>query len=140
MLHDTKYTEYLIQELNLSKSYYDDWSEGGTYGTCWDEDGPSKLEADTEMTYLQFNEYHIVLKDLMKYFNIKTTLEDAIETHKYSLYTDEIDECDYYGGCETRGKISFDTDKLINSILKEKCNKENLTVHEAQELLPEYFL
>ena len=48
------YAKYLIDENDLLYNYSEQWSNGGTYGTCWDVDGPSNCSYDTPIDYSNY--------------------------------------------------------------------------------------
>lgn len=88
--HKMDYICYL-----LCKSKYpviltsDKWCTGGTYGTCWDENGPSELPAYDAPSY----EEAFDLDDIIKTFNLPTNF-----SFKSAISVESTSEADYYGG------------------------------------------
>jgi hypothetical protein len=107
-----------------------EWCTGGTYGTCWDEDGPRELGVDDpEEKY--FNEYKIVID----YF-----MNDPEKYEKYEYFINEgtRSESDYYGGEQYSSYWHFRTDDLIKQILKDLYNVTD--VDKIKDTHPELFL
>lgn len=129
------YAKYLVNKNELMNTYSARWADGGTYGTCWDENGPSDCSHDTPTDQFTFYEYDYVLE---KFFD---EVNDIIrERYKNCLIEDEESETDYYGGCAEYGILYFNTEGLIRDILEDLYGYKNMSIDEAKYELPELFL
>lgn len=132
---DKLYAEYLMGEMGFTPEYSIEWFNGGTYGTCWDENGPSEVVPEEPLTYKDFDVYYEILG---KFFSDPKSVETEF---LHCLTQDEYSENDYYGGVEYIGTLTFNSIELIDAILQNKYNtKPNLTLSEAKDVLPELFL
>ena len=130
-----KYSEYLQIEHKLSSYYDEQWCEGGTYGTCWDEEGPSECSTEPAIDCYSFNDYDKILN--LVFNEISNTVRDR---YSHNLTISEYSESDYYGGIAEYGNIIFDTIPLLDDVLSDIYGYENMTLEQARYALPELFL
>ena len=135
----SSYADLLKAEFKFDDTYYETWSLGGTYGTCWDEDGPSEISAQEPLDELNYEDYELVIKKLWG------SIPDEIFQKKLDQYKEVLDytedsESDYYGGCEENSTISFNTTELINMYLLDKFKLHYPTTQQMKLKFPEYFL
>jgi len=87
------------------------WSTGGTYGTCWDEDGPSVVCPDEPLALF------LVLKSLLPLFQALDICPDNLDT-LYPAYVTLVEdsEADYYGGVEEFASWHIDLEGLLDQL------------------------
>jgi hypothetical protein len=84
---------------HMSTKFNISWSGGGTYGTCWDEDGPTEMSEDDEPEMTELDSF------LEKYFSdFDISYEIKLKADSHTDY-----ENDWYGGQSStnRKSISF---------------------------------
>ncbi len=130
------YAEYLLDTLDMERITYEEWSDGGTYGTCWDEDGPSELSADTPVPAVEVAEVQRLLQEYECY-PLSPVLDNTIQ----DLATfDDAGEGDYYGGFEEKTRMTLDLSRVLEAILLYRYNMEPCSLEEAKISHPEMFL
>jgi hypothetical protein len=133
-----KLANRILPEAIESETYTGDNS---TYGTCWDEDGPTKEYAD-------YDEFHpsLLLEEMKPMFDFFGVTEKDINVDKYEDFlfeTFEDSEGDYYGGCHTSVIFILIKENLLKLIISKKLGYDiydNVLVEEFEEMHPEYFL
>jgi len=115
-VYKADYVEYIKEENNF-QNYIETQEyvlEGSTYGTCWDEDGPSETTPDDPYHFTDFTE----LEKIFKKMNIPYTEENY---NKIESVIEEEDrsEGDYYGGYAYKEVYRVEVTLLIKAILKE---------------------
>jgi hypothetical protein len=123
--------QYLIHCNNWSQSYESEtWTkEGSTYGTCWDENGPSEA-SPTEPPNLE--EVYGV-SDIFKKFHIDIK---TVDNYSSVFYEGDYYESDYYGGIMYYGYFKYNTRNLIEALAQKKYGtSENLS-----KIAPELFI
>ena len=87
------------------------WSTGGTYGTCWDEHGPTPVDADCEGR-IDRTDFHDLFVVLDKLYNTKVD-ENIAEFYDDLFDTDTDYEDDYYGGCQNSEFRTVSIERLV---------------------------
>ena len=125
--------QYFISRYNLKYYQSSYWCVGGTYGTCWDEDGPSECSVDEP---LDIKEYDCFI-DVLKAFNV----QDKFDTYAdLFVYIDVEHEWDYYGGCQENARYCFGMRKLIKQILMDKYNMYSFDMDDLKTQCPELLI
>ena len=129
---------YLIQRYKKQYNLYDsykseNWSKGGTYGTCWDENGPSTLSEEDPISITDFYEFVNTLALISNNTANPLDYESCIEEV-------QEDEADYYGGCAYYGFYVFNTDILIKSYLVNTYGITNFSKTYVEKNYPELLI
>jgi len=102
-----KYEMAICSELGINETLRStNWTTGGTYGTCWDDDGPTEVSPDSPINIFDTYDFSDFTK-LVEYLHRTEKLslgniEDKYgEKYLYIMMTDYEDESDYYGGCQS---------------------------------------
>ena len=112
----------------------DRWCLGGTYGTCWDEDGPTPLQEENPLPIEEFFELRDVLKQVFPDQDINyITVESLLETTGDS-------EWDYYGGSAEYARYDVHTADLIDSLFRELYNIKDISIDTVKQKYPELFI
>ena len=109
------------------------WTTGGTYGTCWDIEGPQKCSIEEEEPLSSFYEYVEILK-----FYYPNNLDDMIKEFQYVCEIKDTSEGDYYGGHQLLSFWAMDTRYLLESIHKKMYGIEDFD--NVRETHPEILL
>jgi len=112
--------------------------DGSTYGTCWDDNGPTEEQAD----YFEFHPTLLMdkMKPLFDFFGIDG-YELNLDEHQDFLFDEyETEEGDYYGGCSLRVRYDLNNENLVRLIVSKKFGYDNITKEEFEEKHPELFL
>ena len=133
------YLDALVNEVDIYDTKSSEYTTGGTYGTCWDEDGPSDCQVDYD-DYDLLTEYSF--KNILKLFDleVKDLSEKTIEECKSIVNEHSDSESDYYGGCREFDYYEYDIKDMIRHILKYQFNITNCTEEEVMKKIPERFL
>ena len=119
------------------------WSTGGTYGTCWDEDGPTEVYPD-EPLKINRHDFWELFSVLDKLYKFKSEKEVDLISYIYEDLADieEEDESDYYGGCQTHDRYKIYTSEIIRLFHKDKYGIEGEDFNSAyiEENFPEIFI
>lgn len=85
------------------------WSNGGTYGTCWDDDGPTKVYPEPEPEMKSLSQ---ILRDIDPEMTQESVyiIEGFIDEESYN-------ECDYYGGCIEQRTKTLTLDNLCAGLI-----------------------
>jgi hypothetical protein len=137
----------LLEHFQLTGLYGDDvyyseeWSNGGTYGTCWDEDGPSEVSAGTPLDPIAiFDDYPS--GQYLNEFKERTgfDLSTLTTTNPDIFYEKDCSESDYYGGHEYRERWEVKAYDLVAAYLSHHYNITDISHDEIREKLPELFI
>ncbi len=135
---ESTYGDYLVKKHKLDATYYESWvGEDSTYGTCWDEDGPTEELAGTPVDY-NWDQYIDIIKLIAKDGSEAYNLGERIWSKV--AYEDSDSEADYYGGCRVRDAVSIATVTVLNEAFKVKYNTTDALLKTAKDIIPEYFL
>jgi hypothetical protein len=130
----------LVTEADIYSTKSEEFTtEGSTYGTCWDEDGPADMGTDYD-DYDLFNENSF--KEVLKIFDLKVfdlTRETQFQC-KHIVESLSDSEGDYYGGCRYYDYYEYNLKDMIKCILKFQFNIEEYTKEYIEEKIPERFL
>jgi len=133
------YLDVLVDKADVYDTKSSEYTTGGTYGTCWDEDGPSRCSVD-------YNDYDLLteysFKNILKLFDleVKDLSEKTIEECKSIVNEHSDSESDYYGGCREFDYYEYNLKDMIRHILKYQFNITNCTEEEIMKKIPERFL
>lgn len=127
-----KFINDLIVKHNLDERYSDNWTSGGTSGTCWDESGPNPCEIDITLDEYTFTPYVKLVDEFG---------DGEYSKYKSCLETWENGESDYHGGYRETTYIAFETATLLRMFLWNKHNiPVNTSINDVKKIIPEYFL
>ncbi len=133
------YTDTVISDISLDSWKYnsEEWCTGGSYGTCWDEDGPAELSPDPELGLETCTGYI----DIIEHFFKGSEITKAILNYSHFVEMIHDSESDYYGGCRGFSYWQLKYPKgLIKAILKDKYGVDNTSYPRIIETHPELFL
>jgi len=135
------YLDILVDEVDVYDTRSSEYTTGGTYGTCWDEDGPSEYSVDyDDDDYDLLTEYSF--RNILKLFDLEVEelSEETIQKCKNIVNEHSDSELDYYGGCREFDYYEYDLKDMIRLILKYQFGITNYTEEEIMEKIPERFL
>jgi len=133
-------------ETLLKKDYVDYKSEnftlsGSTYGSCWDENGPTDMNSDEDeienFTLVDIEGFNYILKELdLTYEKIEPNI------HFYDRLVEKIEdaESDYYGGCEYFVYFQFNPKEMLKEILLREFNITTYNTKDIEQIIPELFI
>jgi hypothetical protein len=108
------------------------WSNGGTFGSCWDEDGedlrtisPTEEPQNSKLKYF-----------LITYFPELT--ESEVEAIYNDAYLTTEWESDYYGGSEEFSCKHFNFYNIYNNLINTQYFQESAEKKQPTELIKEY--
>jgi hypothetical protein len=129
------------------------WSNGGTYGTCWDDDGPREVSAEPEGGFNKsdYEDLFKVLEFLYKKYSaelinlssmeIGTFLYSKVHFYTHLAETSESEESDYYGGCQFYAHWHIDPSSLVKEYFQLNFGvSRDYDYSEIQIDFPEYFI
>lgn len=111
---------------------------GSTYGSCWDEDGPTEPtysddEPEDKKDFLQFFTFIEHMTEL-------TNKDEMLEQYGRFIEQGEDSEGDYYGGVEYRGFWQFSPKEIIATLLREDYGIYNNEVDVIKDQYPAAFM
>jgi len=133
------YLDILVDEVDVYDTRSREYTTGGTYGTCWDEDGPSQCSVDYD-DYDLLTEYSF--RNILRLFDLEVEelSEETIQKCKNIVNEHSDSESDYYGGCREFVYYEYDLKDMIRHILKYQFGIINYTEEEIMDKIPERFL
>lgn len=112
--------------------------EGSTYGTCWDEDGPSEPTWGDEEALPKEDFYQFI--DFISEITLEEDKTVIINKYGHLLEEDSDSEGDYYGGVEYQGFWTFNPKRIIKEILQNDFDVYNNETQIIKEQYPEVYL
>jgi hypothetical protein len=113
----------------------EEWSNGGTVGTCYDENGPHEIKAGEVEPMSDLTRYYPVVR----YF-YDLTDDEIFNKFSHLIEEDEYTEHDYYGGAESRSFYYMNTRLLIEYILRDLHGLKSFDTKYVKEFFPELIL
>jgi len=131
--------DILVDKADVYDTRSSEYTTGGTYGTCWDEDGSSQCSVDYD-DYDLLTEYSF--RNILKLFDLEVEelSEETIQQCRNIVNKHSDSESDYYGGCREFDYYEYDLKDMIRHILKYQFDIINCTEEEIMDKIPERFL
>lgn len=123
---ESDYLDYIKE--TISKTFHASWSQGGTYGSCWDDE-LTEVAEEHEPDLEGLNNF------LVQYFPDLPS-DDYYEI-KSCIHYDSSSDSDYYGGCTYTGHKSVGLEDIAD-VLTELLYKEETDIIDFDDLVLEH--